>query len=41
MKEKIIMQNIKGVLDVLGFDDSDKSCVDGIPKSKKKCFKIM
>ena len=29
------MQNIKGVLDVLDFDDSDKSCVDGILKAKQ------
>ena len=28
------MQNIKGVLDVLDFDDSDQSCVDGILKAK-------
>ena len=34
-ERKIIMQNIKGVLDVLAFDDSDKSCVDGIMKAKK------
>ena len=34
-ERKIIMQNIKGVLDVLDFDDSDKSCVDGILKAKK------
>ena len=33
-ERKIIMQNIKGVLDVLDFDDSDKSCVDGILKAK-------
>ena len=34
-ERKIIMQNIKGVVDVLAFDDSDKSCVDGIMKAKK------
>ena len=34
-ERKIIMQNIKGVLDVLDFDDSDNSCVDGILKAKK------
>ena len=39
-ERKIIMKNIKGVLDVLAFDDSDKSCVDGIMKAKN-CFKII
>ena len=34
-ERKIIMQNIKGVVDVLAFDDRDKSCVDGIIKAKK------
>ena len=34
-ERKIIMQNIKGVLNVLDFDDSDKSCVKGIIKAKK------
>ena len=34
-ERKIIMQNIKGVLNVLDFDDSDQSCVDGILKAKK------
>ena len=34
-ERKIIMQNIKGVVEVLTFDDSDKSCVDGIMKAKK------
>ena len=34
-ERKIIMQNIKGVVDVLAFDDSDKSCLDGIMKAKK------
>ncbi len=34
-ERKIIMQNIKGVLDVLDFDDSDQSCVHGILKAKK------
>ena len=32
-ERKIIMQNIKGVIDVIEFDDSDKSCVDGIQKA--------
>ena len=33
-ERKIIMQNIKGVIDVIEFDDSDKTCVDGIRKAK-------
>ena len=35
-ERKIIMQNIKGVLDVLDFDDSDNTCIDGLRKAKKK-----
>ncbi|MDA9628988.1 adenylyltransferase/cytidyltransferase family protein [Pelagibacteraceae bacterium] len=35
-ERKIIMQNIKGVLDVLDFDDSDKTCIDGLRKARKK-----
>ena len=35
-ERKIIMQNIKGVLDVLDFDDSDKTCIDGLSKARKK-----
>ena len=35
-ERKIIMQNIKGVVDVIEFDDSDKSCIDGLKKAKKK-----
>jgi cytidyltransferase-like protein len=35
-ERKIIMQNIKGVLDVLEFDDSDKSCIDGLRIARKK-----
>ena len=35
-ERKIIMQNIKGVLNVIEFDDSDKSCIDGLRKAKKK-----
>ena len=35
-ERKIIMQNIKGVLDVLDFDDSDYTCIDGLRKVKKK-----
>ena len=33
-ERKIIMNNIKGVIDVIEFDDSDKSCIDGIKKAK-------
>ena len=32
-ERKIIMQNVKGVLDVIEFDDSDNSCIDGIIKA--------
>ena len=34
IERKIIMQNIKGVIDVIEFDDSDKTCIDGIQKAK-------
>ena len=33
-ERKIIMKNIKGVIDVIDFDDTDKTCVDGIKKAK-------
>ena len=33
-ERKIIMENIKGVIDVIQFDDSDKTCIDGIKKAK-------
>jgi len=33
-ERKIIMKNIKGVIDVIEFDDSDMSCIDGIKKAK-------
>ena len=33
-ERKIIMQNLKGVLDVIEFDDSDRTCLDGIKKAK-------
>ena len=33
-ERKIIMSNIKGVIDVIEFDDSDKTCIDGIKKAK-------
>ncbi len=35
-ERKIIMKNIKGVIDVIEFDDSDKSCIDGLKKAKNK-----
>ncbi len=35
-ERKIIMQSIKNVIDVLEFDDTDKSCIDGIKKAIKK-----
>ena len=35
-ERKIIMQNIKCVIDVLEFDDSDKTCIDGIKKAIEK-----
>ena len=31
-ERKIIMKNIKGVIDVIEFEDSDKTCIDGIKK---------
>jgi D-beta-D-heptose 7-phosphate kinase/D-beta-D-heptose 1-phosphate adenosyltransferase len=33
-ERKIIMQNIKGVLKVIKFNDSDKTCINGIKKAK-------
>lgn len=33
-ERKIIMENIKGVINVIEFDDSDLTCVDGIKKAK-------
>ena len=33
-ERKIIMQNIKGVLEVIEFNDNDKTCIDGIKKAK-------
>jgi len=33
-ERKIIMKNIQGVIDVIEFDDSDKTCIDGIKKAK-------
>ena len=36
IERKVIMNNIKGVIDVIAFDDSDKSCIDGLKKAKAK-----
>ena len=33
-ERKIIMKNIKGVIDVIEFNDSDKTCIDGIKIAK-------
>ena len=35
-ERKIIMQNIKGVIDVIEFDDSDRTCLDGIKIAKSR-----
>ncbi|MBI04855.1 MAG: hypothetical protein CMI96_03450 [Pelagibacteraceae bacterium] len=35
-ERKIIMNSIKKVIDVIGFDDTDKTCIDGIKKTIKK-----
>ena len=35
-ERKIIMQNIKGVIDVIDFDDNDNSCINGLKKAKQK-----
>ena len=32
----IIMKELKNVIDVLDFDDSDKTCIDGLRKVKEK-----
>ena len=32
-ERKIIMKNIKGVIDVIEFNDSDNTCIDGIKKA--------
>ena len=36
VEREIIMKSLKNVIDVLSFDDSDKTCVDGINKAIKK-----
>jgi len=33
-ERKIILNNIKGVINVIEFNDSDKTCIDGIKKAK-------
>ena len=35
-ERKIIMSALKNVIDVISFDDSDKTCVDGIRKAIEK-----
>ncbi len=35
-EREIIMKELKNVIDVLSFDDSDKTCIDGLRKAKKK-----
>ena len=43
VEREIIMKSLKNVIDVLSFDDSDKTCVDGIRKaiSKYPNYKII
>ena len=36
VEREIIMKSLKNVIDVLSFDDSDRTCVDGISKAIKK-----
>ena len=38
-EREIIMKELKNVVDVLGFDDSDKTCIDGLRMAKKKYIK--
>ncbi len=33
-ERKIIMKNIKGVIEVIEFNDSDKTCIEGIKKAQ-------
>ena len=35
-ERRIIMESIKGVIEVIAFDDSDTTCIDGIKKAKAK-----
>lgn len=36
MTRKIICENLKGIIDVIAFDDLDNSASDGIAKARKK-----
>ena len=36
IEREIIMKNIKGVIDVIKFNDSDRSCIDGLRIAKVK-----
>ena len=36
VEREIIMKSLKNVIDVLSFDDSDKTCIDGISKAISK-----
>ena len=36
VERETIMKSLKNVIDVLSFDDSDKTCVDGIRKAINK-----
>tara|TARA_S200000501_G_C20573883_1_gene634183 strand:- start:249 stop:683 length:435 start_codon:yes stop_codon:yes gene_type:complete len=38
-EREIIMKELKNVVDVLGFDDSDKTCIDGLRIARKKYIK--
>ena len=38
-EREIIMKELKNVIDVLGFDDSDKTCIDGLRIARKKYIK--
>ena len=38
-EREIIMRELKNVIDVISFDDSDKTCIDGLKKARKKYFK--
>lgn len=35
-EREIIMKSLKNVVDVLSFDDSDKTCINGLKKALKK-----
>ena len=38
-EREIIMRELKNVINVLSFDDSDKTCIDGLKKARKKYLK--